>query len=233
MFDHLDGVCFFLKDREGRFVHAGTGPRQTFFGDGSNTAGLTDHDLYPKGIADRIRGDDELVMTSNRPLLNIVEILTNPRCQSIGWYVTNKFPAHDSKGLVIGVMGRLQPFEVRRKILLTGTLLDRVLEHVNECYAAVLSVGELAKMAGMSERGFRRRLTEGLGVVPQDFVLQTRMLKACDQLVHSEDSLADIAVSHGFCDQSAFIVQFRRVLGVTPLQYRKRYADVQVARRQP
>lgn len=233
VFDHLDGVCFFLKDKAGRFIHAGDGPRQALFQEGCATCGLTDHDLYPQGIADRIRRDDELVMQTNRPMLNIVEILTNPHRHSIGWYVTNKFPAHDAAGAVIGIMGTVQPFEVRRKILLTGTTLDDVLEHVNQHYAETITQGELAAIAGLSERGFRRRFSEVLGVAPQDFVLQTRLLKACDRLIHSEASVSEIAVAHGFCDQSAFSVQFRRVLGITPLQYRKRFTDALAARHRP
>ena len=84
------------------------------FGVEQNLLGVTDFDLYPESVAKRIVADDQKVTESRQPLLNIVELLVNPSCGAIGWYVTNKFPVFDQQGDVIGVMGTVQPYEGRR-----------------------------------------------------------------------------------------------------------------------
>lgn len=225
LFDHIDGVCFFMKDRDGRFVAIGNGPRQDFNQDEKELIGRTDYDLYSKHIADRIREDDHRVMSLDRPLLNIVEILVNPQFHTIGWYMTNKFPVHDHAGHVIGIMGTVQPFTGRRKIILSGTRLDKALDYIEDHCARDLSVEVLARTAAMSPRQFRRKFDEVLGMSPQDYILRTRLMKACAALVKTEKTIAEIALECAFYDQSAMALQFRLIIGTSPKEYRQRYAS--------
>jgi AraC-like DNA-binding protein len=233
LFDHLDGVCFFMKDTEGRFIAIGEGPRQDLNHDEKAVIGCRDFDLYPRHIAERIRADDRRVMESDRPLLNIVEMLVNPMHHAIGWHVTHKFPVHDRAGRVIGLMGTVQPFAGRRKALLSGTRLDDAISHMEERCAQALPIGELAHIAGLSARQFRRKFQEVLGMSPQDFILHTRLARACTALTTTPASVVQIAEQCGFCDQSALATLFRRILGVTPLEYRQRYASALALRHQP
>jgi AraC family transcriptional regulator len=53
-----------------------------------------------------------------------------------------------------------------------------------------------------------------------DFLRRLRIERACDRLQDSSDSLASIAVATGFSDQSHFSRIFKRVIGMTPAQYR-------------
>jgi AraC-like DNA-binding protein len=232
LFEHLDGVCFFMKDEDGRFVAIGAGPRQDFNHDAKALIGCTDYDLYPQHIADRIRADDHHVMSLDRPLLNIVEILVNPRLQTPGWYVTNKFPVHDAIGKVIGITGTVQPFANRRKLLLSGTRLDDALDYIEEHFSEAISIATLAQIAAMSERALRRSFQEMLGMPPHDFILRTRLMKACVALTHTQKSATEIAVECGFYDQSAFALQFRQVIGKTPSEYRRRYTALLATRHQ-
>lgn len=226
LFAGLEGVTFFIKDLEGRFMGFSPSARQGLnFGMEHDVLGLTDYDLYPAGIADRIRGDDEEVKNSGQPLLNIVELLVNPKRSAIGWYVTNKFPVFDARKRVIGTMGTVQPYEGRRKRLLAGTRLDDVVERIRQHPADRHSVEELAKIAGMSSRQLSRHFHSVLGMSPRDFMMLCRTQMACEQLVQPDRSISEIALDTGFCDQSAFAHQFRRTIGVTPLEYRRRYRD--------
>lgn len=225
LFDHIDGVCFFMKDRDGRFVAIGNGPRQDFNQDEKELIGRTDYDIYSKHIAERIREDDHRVMSLDRPLLNIVEILVNPQFHTIGWYMTNKFPVHDHAGHVIGIMGTVQPFTGRRKIILSGTRLDKALDYIEDHCARDLSVEVLARTAAMSPRQFRRKFDEVLGMSPQDYILRTRLMKACAALVKTEKTIAEIALECAFYDQSAMALQFRLIIGTSPKEYRQRYAS--------
>ena len=226
LFAGLEGVTFFIKDREGRFMGFSPSARQGLdFGMEQEILGLTDHDLYPESVADRIVADDRKVMKSRQPLLNIVELLVNPARNAIGWYVTNKFPVVDTPGRVIGIMGTVQPYEGRRKRLLAGTRLDEVVERIRQDPAARHNVTELAEDAGMSARQLGRHFQTAPGMSPRDFIMLCRMQLACERLVQPGKSIGEISQETGFCDQSAFAFQFRQTIGMAPLEYRRRYQD--------
>lgn len=232
LFAGLEGVTFFIKNREGRFMGFSPSLRQGLdFGVEQDILGLTDHDLYPQSVADRIVADDRNVMESGQPLLNIVELLVNPARNAMGWHVTNKFPVFDRDGQVIGIMGTVQPYEGRRKRLLAGTRLDEVVERIRERPAERHSVSELAKIACMSPRQLGRHFQAVLGMSPRDFMMLCRMQLACERLVQPGNSIGQIAQETGFCDQSAFAYQFRQTIGLAPLEYRRRYQNAAAAQK--
>ncbi|NBV85177.1 MAG: AraC family transcriptional regulator [Verrucomicrobia bacterium] len=233
LFSALEGVIFFIKDKAGRFITItrGSGVYEVAPANHelASCEGVTDHDLYPKSIADRIRADDRRVMETRQPLLNVVELLVNPRRCAVGWHVTNKFPVVDAAGLVLGVMGTVQPCEGRFQKLLRGTRLDAVVELVCARPAIEHSVQDLARLAGMSPRNMARHFQRVLGMAPREFMMLCRIKSACERLLQPRQSVAFIAQECGFCDQSAFAYQFRRSVGMAPMEYRKRYSDAVAA----
>jgi transcriptional regulator GlxA family with amidase domain len=58
----------------------------------------------------------------------------------------------------------------------------------------------------------------------QDFWVSTRIHRACDRLTNSSKNVAQIAAEFGFCDQSAFSRQFRKLIGMAPLEYRRQFS---------
>ncbi len=233
LFAGLEGVTFFMKDSDGRFMGFSPSARQGLdFGVEQNLLGVTDFDLYPESVAKRIVADDQKVTQSRQPLLNIVELLVNPSCGAIGWYVTNKFPVFDQGGDVIGVMGTVQPYEGRRKRLLAGTRLDEVVERIRQRPAQRHSVSELAEIACMSPRQLGRHFQAVLGMSPRDFLMLCRMQLACELLIEPKFSIGQIAQRTGFCDQSALAYQFRQSIGMSPMEYRRRYQDAAMAQKQ-
>jgi AraC-like DNA-binding protein len=57
-------------------------------------------------------------------------------------------------------------------------------------------------------------------MTPYEFVLRTRIQGASEALARPDLSILQITVDFGFCDQSAFTLQFRRHTGMTPKQFR-------------
>ncbi len=224
LFDFIEGVTLFVKDHSGRFVAFSNNHRSGLdFGESDEIVGLTDFDLYPKQVAERIRSDDERIMASGKPLLNIVELLVNPRRFVIDWYVTNKLPVLDAAGTVVGIMGTVQPFEGRRRKLLSGTRMDEVIERIREHPEVDHPIDQLAALAAMSPRNLTREFHSVLGMPPRDFIIYSRLKLACEHLVQTRQSVAEIATDCGFYDQSAFAYQFRQSFGLSPVEYRKRY----------
>jgi transcriptional regulator GlxA family with amidase domain len=87
-----------------------------------------------------------------------------------------------------------------------------------------LSVRTLADQAGMSERTLARRFAEQTGTTPVQWLLTTRIRRAQELLETSDASIDQIAGSIGFESPVSFRSRFRRVTGISPTAYRRRFA---------
>jgi AraC-like DNA-binding protein len=86
------------------------------------------------------------------------------------------------------------------------------------------TVPELARQVSMSRSAFAARFREMVGETPLDHLTLWRMMHAAS-LIREDRSLtlAAIAAAVGYGSESAFGKVFRRVMGVSPGQYRQDY----------
>jgi AraC-like DNA-binding protein len=223
LFDEVAGVECFVKDLEGRRLSVSQGIwKRLGFASAREMIGKKDHDLFTPYLADQYTRSDREVISSGCPLVGQLEIWVNEH-GVLDWFVVSKYPVFGKDGKVIGIMGTLRTAPRGRGEFAPGSILGRVMEFVREHFHRALSVGELAKVAGLSQRQLRRRFVQDFGVGVAEFVIKTRVQIASDRLFRGGESLSKIALDVGFCDQSAFTRAFRRHLGVTPGEYRRRY----------
>jgi AraC family transcriptional regulator len=78
----------------------------------------------------------------------------------------------------------------------------------------------LAQIAGLSTAHFCAVFKQTEGMSPHRYVLQYRVRRIQQLLATTEMSLAEIADAVGFCNQSHCIQSFRKIVGVTPGDYR-------------
>ena len=223
LFDRLKDVCFFIKDAQGRFIYANDALiLRLRLKDRSEIIGTTDHDRYPDELADRFVKDDRKVMETGQALVNQVEVLFDD-LGTLDWYSTTKSPLYDERGEVIGVMGIFRTYEGSKKMIASYSAVARSIEIVRE--ESLISVTELARRSGVSERQLHRRFRDALGMSAQEFTLRNRIQGEAALLRETDEPIASIAVDFGFCDQSAFSKQFVKQLGSTPAVYRRRYCE--------
>ncbi|MFJ6782984.1 helix-turn-helix domain-containing protein [Streptomyces yangpuensis] len=84
-----------------------------------------------------------------------------------------------------------------------------------------ISMEELSAVAGVSAAHLNRLFRASLGESPHQYVLRQRVERAQNALLHTDDSIADIAFAHGFADQSHFARVLRRSTGLTPRALRE------------
>jgi AraC-like DNA-binding protein len=231
LFDLLPGTYFFAKSRQGEIMFTGQANRDLFrIEDEASMIGLTDFDLNPPDMAQSYVRDDARIYATGEPLLNHVELSFDAQGMP-DWFVVNKLPIRSRTGKIIGIMGFLQTYEGRLKLLQPFGGISKAVSHLRENYRREVSISELARLAGLSERQLQRKFKASFGIGPQQFLIKTRVAAACRELADTEQNLAEIAFSCGFADQSAFARHFRHHLGVTPSEFRRRRTLMQAPKR--
>lgn len=94
------------------------------------------------------------------------------------------------------------------------------LHHIGKHYAEELTVGELAEVSHMSETHFRRVFQKTMNMTPSDYVNLVRIQMACEFMKKSADSMELVAEKCGFQSVSTFNRNFKKILGITPYQWK-------------
>ena len=116
----------------------------------------------------------------------------------------------------------LRPPTRRTEGVLPRTKLHAVIEYIEEHLDTALTLAQMAKAVHLSAFHFARQFKAATGSPPHRYVVARRVERAQQLLRESEDlSLAEIATHVGFSDQSQLSNHFKRVVGVTPRQFRK------------
>ena len=87
-----------------------------------------------------------------------------------------------------------------------------------------IHVSDLAKYVGMNENYLSVLFKKETGKAVSDYIRQRRIQAAEGMLRYTDYDCSEIASFLAFCSQSHFISVFRRATGLTPGQYRSRYA---------
>ena len=81
--------------------------------------------------------------------------------------------------------------------------------------------GTVAALAGVSPYHFARQFRAATGLPPHQYVIMRRVERAKQLMSEGLDlSLAEVAAHAGFSDQSQFSRHFKRLVGITPGQFR-------------
>ncbi|WP_235871715.1 AraC family transcriptional regulator [Pseudoxanthomonas winnipegensis] len=85
-------------------------------------------------------------------------------------------------------------------------------------------IGDLAALANMSRTTFAARFHLTLGAPPLGYLTAWRMRLAADRLRRTDANIGHIGFAVGYSSEAAFSTAFKRVLGCSPAQYRRRVA---------
>ncbi|MGI9471225.1 MAG: helix-turn-helix domain-containing protein [Rubripirellula sp.] len=224
LFQFLPSVFFYAKDSQHRYVEVNQSTLVEVFGLESvdDLLGRTDADFQPPALAQAYHAEDRRVLDDGETIPNQVWLVPHVR-GTPRWYVSSKSPLKDPGGIVIGLAGVMYAIatpEVQASSF--GELLP-VIHHIDDHYTEDLSMKEMAAMAGLSATHFNARFKEILRMSPTQYQLSRRIEHARRLLTESNDSIVEIGADVGFFDQSHFTRRFRKVTGMTPNAYRKRF----------
>jgi AraC family transcriptional regulator len=99
--------------------------------------------------------------------------------------------------------------------------LKRVLEYIESNLNKNITLTELARVANMSLYYFAVLFRQSTGLSPHRYVVSQRVERA-EELLHDPAlSVLDVSINVGFEHQNNFARAFRRVIGVSPTQFKR------------
>jgi transcriptional regulator GlxA family with amidase domain len=104
---------------------------------------------------------------------------------------------------------------------------DRVIAESQRWVSEHLSrdnpVAAMAQMSGLPERSFHRRFRQATGMPPLAYVQALRIEEAKTLLETTQASIEEVGAAVGYAEAASFRKLFRRAVGVTPSDYRRRF----------
>lgn len=100
--------------------------------------------------------------------------------------------------------------------------INSVLEYIANHSGDHIAIPDLARRCNMSYSTFSRLFKQQTGRSCKEYIEYIRVCKAQDLLLFTDKSLNYIAAETGFTDCSHFIKIYKKFLGITPAQQRKR-----------
>lgn len=92
---------------------------------------------------------------------------------------------------------------------------------IHRQYARPIALAELAAIAGYSVEHFSRAFRAYFGMTPMQYVRKIRVEKAAHLLANSSKTLEVVTEETGFGNKSHLVKVFKRLVGMTPGQYRE------------
>lgn len=165
--------------------------------------------IFSRQMIDRIR--PELKMLSNdvpdsfRNFLRLIEIL--------------KILSLDAAARRLNTSNNISDFRDR-----DNDRLETIMLYLHENYQRPVTLTDVANLINTSESSLTRFLKKWTGKTFIDYLNDIRVSEAVSRLIDTSDTVSEICYKSGFNNLSNFNRIFRKKKGLTPSEYRERYA---------
>lgn len=102
--------------------------------------------------------------------------------------------------------------------------IQPVLSYINKNFDQNITLKQLAELSNLSVSHFTAKFKKIMNVSAITYVTQVRIKRACQLLINTNDPVLNIATLCGFNNISNFNVLFKKAVGCSPHDYRKRYS---------
>jgi AraC family transcriptional regulator len=174
--------------------------------------GATSVDLTQ--LPPRIEFEDQMLRWS---MLRLHTILTDPVHDTAGY-------AETVVELLSFDLIRIASGAQRRSLDgsgLSASQIRLVIDYMESHLDEKTTIAELAKLVDLTRFHFIRSFKQSVGVPPHQFMIQRRVERAKEMLTGRSHSIADVAAQTGFNSSIQLSRAFRRVVGVTPSEFRR------------
>ena len=197
--------------------------------------------IYPPGLGhlqiNKVAGEDLCILVNNLALLDmqISKTLYIPQINSSRLLCDMAFLTAPHPGMTS--MQQME-FDLRAMALLVA-LFEQVRQHIEhpqegtafyvtkaqqyilKNFQTIKRVSEVARKIGVSNDYLRHLFRAHYGYGMREFLIKTRLKRACELLAQSTLTLKEVAEACGLPDERYLCTQFRSRMGMTPGDYRQ------------
>lgn len=96
-------------------------------------------------------------------------------------------------------------------------------KYIESNFQEKISVEKLADMFAISRRNFVRRFKKATSNTPLEYIQRVKIEAAKKTLESSSENISEVMFSVGYNDDKAFRNMFKKITGLTPLEYKNKY----------
>jgi AraC family transcriptional regulator len=190
-----------------------------FYFDPARLASGPELNFYSTSIAPRLFFEDRALWDTASKLRTLIERGSSVHrlyAEALGIVLLHELARFNTEGdcAAARVHGGLAAWQ-RRKAA----------DYIEEHLAEPISLAALARLVRLSPNYFCRAFSQSFGMPPQRYHARQRIERAKTLLAEHGGSVADVGLSVGYGEASAFSAAFRRVSGLTPSSYRRSLAE--------
>lgn len=138
-----------------------------------------------------------------------------------------KLPGYELfiKSRITGLFGRLiRNFSERSENGCLPEVMKKAFSYIAENYSSV-NEKEVANFCAMSYSHFSRIFKKTANCSFNEYLLSLKLKEAEKLLISSDKTITEIAQETGFSTSSHFIINFKKIKGITPKQYKNKIVD--------
>ncbi|MGJ1430609.1 GlxA family transcriptional regulator [Sphingobacterium spiritivorum] len=104
--------------------------------------------------------------------------------------------------------------------------IQKVQDYVEKHYEDKITIDDLANLSSMGRRTFERRFKEATNNTPVEYIQRVRIEAAKKFFEASRKNVSEVMYDVGYSDTKAFRDIFKKITGLTPIEYRNKFAKV-------
>jgi len=131
-------------------------------------------------------------------------------------YLVRALAAH-----VLRKNANLTDLEPSADVPLTNRQIQLVTNYIRDNLPSKILLNDLAALLNLGQTSLMKRFRASFRQTPHQYIMELRVNRARELLEQSNLPIVEIAALCGFADQTHLGVVFRRLVGVTPSQYRR------------
>jgi transcriptional regulator GlxA family with amidase domain len=105
----------------------------------------------------------------------------------------------------------------------TDAPVKKAQEYIEANIADKITIDELADMVAIGRRSFERRFKQATNNSVQEYIHRVKIEAAKRQFETSRKNINEVMYDVGYTDTKAFRTMFKKITGLTPIEYRNKY----------
>lgn len=104
--------------------------------------------------------------------------------------------------------------------------IQRVQDYIEKNYEEKITVEDLTRLITVGRRTFERRFKEATNNTPVEYIQRVRIEAAKKFFEASRKNVVEVMYNVGYTDTKAFRDIFKKITGLSPIEYRNKFAKV-------